>query len=192
VAALLVLHLGVSAVLLPARLAFNPRMFGVFTRASHQAPDDEAVPRQTFVFVNGNELLVNYVVIVRSVERRPTPARLAMLGTMMVDQEVTRHDERTLSIRPEGGFLRHMGDRLMTGGGQRFEVGWRLELPDYAVEVTAVTREGRPAEARYEFRLPLEDPSLRWLYWKDGGLQEFPLPRIGETIEVTRSLFLEL
>ena len=52
------------------------------------------------------------------------------------------------------------------------------------VEVTELTNDGRPAEASFEFAVPLEDSSLRWLKWKDGRFEPFVLPEIGETIEV--------
>jgi len=47
-----------------------------------------------------------------------------------------------------------------------------------------VTADGRPLEVAFHFHQPLEDPALRWLYWKDGRLVEFPLPAIGERVAV--------
>jgi hypothetical protein len=52
--------------------------------------------------------------------------------------------------------------------------------------VTALTPDGRPAEAAFRFNVPLEDRALRWLVWRDGEFQPFALPAIGETIELPR------
>ena len=61
-------------------------------------------------------------------------------------------------------------------------VGQRIELDGAVVEVTAVTADGRPAEATFTFPTPLEDPSLRWLQWDDGVYASFELPAVGESV----------
>ncbi len=61
-------------------------------------------------------------------------------------------------------------------------LGQRVELTGMTVEITALTEKNRPAEASFEFAVPLEDPSLRWLQYKDGEFVPYtPLP-VGETI----------
>ena len=42
-------------------------------------------------------------------------------------------------------------------------VGQRVGLMGVTVEITAVTNDGRPAEAAFRFTFSLEDPLLRWL-----------------------------
>lgn len=49
-------------------------------------------------------------------------------------------------------------------------------------EVTAITDDGRPAEAVFHFAAALEDPSLRWLQWENGVYVPFVLPAVGETL----------
>jgi hypothetical protein len=54
------------------------------------------------------------------------------------------------------------------------------------VEVSSLTPDGRPWEARMEFDRPLEDPSLRWLQW-DWDLETyvpFNVPEVGQTVQV--------
>jgi hypothetical protein len=48
--------------------------------------------------------------------------------------------------------------------------------------VTALTADGRPAEARFRFDRPLDDPSLRWLRWEDGVYVRFEPPPVGEKV----------
>ncbi len=56
------------------------------------------------------------------------------------------------------------------------------------IEITALTDDGRPAEATFRFRVPLEDPSFRWLYIDDARYVPFIVPGIGETVEVPSPL----
>lgn len=50
------------------------------------------------------------------------------------------------------------------------------------VEITALTSDGRPAEATFRFAKRLEDPGLRWLEWRGGVYASFALPAVGETV----------
>jgi hypothetical protein len=56
------------------------------------------------------------------------------------------------------------------------------------IEVTDLTDDGRPAEATFRFRTPLDDPSLRWIEMTPTGYRPFTPPPIGKTVRVT-SLF---
>ena len=50
------------------------------------------------------------------------------------------------------------------------------------IEITAVTDDGRPAEAAFHFTPKLKSPFLRWLRWEDGVYVPFVLPAEGETV----------
>jgi hypothetical protein len=50
------------------------------------------------------------------------------------------------------------------------------------VEIMELTGDGRPAEAAFTFTVPLEDPSLRWLQYKNGSFVPFTPPAIGENM----------
>ena len=50
--------------------------------------------------------------------------------------------------------------------------------------VTAITADGRPAEAAFRFDVPLEDAALRWLWWHDGEFRPFTPPAVGQTMEI--------
>ena len=70
-------------------------------------------------------------------------------------------------------------DRLFRGD-RPMKVGQRIELMGAVVEVTAITGDGRPAEAAFHFATALEAPSLRWLKWENGVYVSFVLPAVGE------------
>jgi hypothetical protein len=95
-----------------------------------------------------------------------------------------RPDRHTLVIQPENGYLGTIYDRLYRSEDHPMSLGERVELGGLNVEVTALTDDGRPAEAVFRFTMPLEDPSLRWLVWEDGEFVHWTPPDIGETVSL--------
>jgi len=67
---------------------------------------------------------------------------------------------------------------------QPTSLGDGRELTGVSVEVTALTRDGRPGEATFRFERALEHPAFRWLQWNDGRYVPFPLPAVGETVRL--------
>jgi hypothetical protein len=128
---------------------------------------------------------------------RPSPERLLVLGSGIHAITIERPRRDTLVIRPEGGYLLPPGQALPGAAQPDFDprylmplfdvlyrdatpmpVGDRIELTGVSVEVTALTGDGRPAEARFHFDRSLEDPSLLWLRWRDGVWDRFVLPPV--------------
>jgi hypothetical protein len=97
---------------------------------------------------------------------------------------IRRTDSRTLVVRPKDGYLAWFFDRLFRGERHPMTLGERVELTGMSVEVTALTEDGRPAEATISFAVPLEDRSLRWLQWREGEFVPFSLPPVGAAVEV--------
>ena len=180
--ALLVLHGPIAAVLLVGRTIGLPTFGEFFTAAARRSPSGPEIAQQTFVYVNGNDFPVVYSRVVRIANGDPAPRRVAQLASMTDTNRIYREDRYTLVITPGDGLLAHPVDRLFASEDRRFHSGDRIDRPDYQAEVLSVTRDGRPASVSFRFRHPLEDPSLRWLYWKDRRLQEFPLPKVGSSV----------
>ena len=67
--------------------------------------------------------------------------------------------------------------------------GDTVRLTGLMVEVTGVTNDGRPKEVLFRFDVPLEDPSLRWIVFKDLAYVPFTPPAIGETISIDGPTF---
>jgi len=184
--ALLVLHGPVAGLALVLRIVTLPVLFSdVFSAADRQAPRGPEVAGQTFVFVNGNDFPVVYCHVMRvATGDAPAPRRVAQLAMVTTTNRIWREDPRTLVITADGGFLSHALDRLLASPRPQFARGERIERPDYIAEIRSVTSDRRPLEVAFRFRQPPEDPGLRWLYWKNHRLQEFPLPRVGERVIV--------
>ena len=182
---LLMLHGPLAAFLFALRILSLPALTSFSHAGARQAPRGPEVAQQSFVFINGNDFLVVYVRLLRTaIGDAPPPRRVTQLASFSSLNLVSREDARTLVIRTEGGFLAQTMDRLLADPVRRFTPGERIERPDYVAEIRTVTADGRPLEVAFHFHQPLEDPALRWLYWKDGRLVEFPLPAIGERVAV--------
>ena len=62
--------------------------------------------------------------------------------------------------------------------------GQIVHLSAMDVEVFKVDATGRPVEARFMFRLPLETLTFKWLTLSNGIYKPFRLPATGETVTV--------
>jgi len=122
---------------------------------------------------------------------------------------ITRLDATTVRVRPRDGYLVPRGeglgaasappafsvghflrdfDHLVRSSGRPLRKGDVVELAAATVEVTALTPDGRPAEATFRFRVPLEDPSLRWFQFTKKGCVAFAPPAVGATVQVESPL----
>jgi hypothetical protein len=152
-------------------------------------PMDRSVEHQDVVIVNAPVVLhALYLPIIRELNGEPVPRRTRSLAPGYAGVTLHRPDERTLVIRPGRGFLDWDGDQLVRGEHLPMFLGQRVELTGVTVEVTALTPDNRPAEASFSFDVPLEDPSLRWLFWEDGSFVPFTPPAAGETVKLPPAL----
>jgi hypothetical protein len=100
---------------------------------------------------------------------------------------IARPDVRTLVIRAKNGYLATPADQLCRTPEYPLALGEKIELTGLTIEVTALTDDNRPAEARFRFAVPLEDASLRWLGFRDGQFVTFQPPAVGEQIDLPRA-----
>jgi len=112
---------------------------------------------------------------------QPIPKHIrALTSSLMQPVTVRRTDARTLLVRPKLGYVASPLD-CVVGRSDVTRVGDQKRLAGVTIEITELTDDGRPAEAAFTFDVPLEDPSLSWLRWKDWGYRAFTPPAIGET-----------
>ncbi len=196
--AILILHLPLAALLVLFIAATLDTVFAPMTTGVTQAPVDAQVTDQTFVYLSSNFHRVHYTTLMRTVDGKlPVPKRSMILSSTTTANAVTRTDATTLEITPEGGFMDLMLDQIHRRSTRRFAVGDRVQLPDAEVEILELNDQQNPARAAFHFRVPLEDPSLRWLVVEpeDGTgfppvvtTREFQLPAIGETVILKSAL----
>jgi len=205
-----VLHLILAPLMLPVKatgIAFMGRLIRDHYATLPQGPE---VRGQTFVFANALGAAHMLWMADRTLRGEPMPARCLSLSPSSAPVSVTRADERTLVVRPRAGYLLPLGesadpgkpapafslghfvrffDVLFRGQDYPMRLGERVELTAATVEVTALTPDGRPAEATFRFRAPLEDRAFRWLMCTpQGRYTDFPLPPVGSAVELPSPL----
>lgn len=185
--------------------AFDP----VLNDAYEGVLQDPAVTRQTVVFVNPPApFMVSSFPSYRWALGQPVPRRIRMLAAGVYPLKLTRLDQYTLALRAEGGgILQRMGTWDVQGQPKDpfFNVGYLSLLMDRVfranfrpfVEGEVGRSEGMTArvvevapggfgvnEVHFTFDVPLEDPSLVWLHWRDRAYVEFHPPSLGDSVEL--------
>jgi hypothetical protein len=178
---LLVLHIPLAALLLVGSIGFLSIFNTIFTAGARGAPRDPGLATQNLVFINGHDFPSVYTYIIRLTdETAPAPKRVAILGPMSTAVSVTRENELTLVIEAEDGWLRTPIDRLMRRADARFHAGQRVSTGLFDAEIRRISVDGRPEVVAFVFHRPLDDPSHRWVAWRDGRLEEVSPPAVGD------------
>lgn len=189
-------RIAMAIVFIAIHLIFAP--IGLALRAGAPAGSPAFVRRATAAdaldaSVEGRDLIVvnsplvfftHFIPAACEAHHRSMPRRLRVLAPAIPSVTIHRPDDRTLVIRPADGFLSYIFDRLFRDGGAPMHLHDRVELTGLTIEMTEITPDARPAEATFRFDVPLEDPGLAWLQWKDDRFQPFTPPPVGVTIEL--------
>jgi hypothetical protein len=182
---LIISHAIIAPVLLPANAVSPTTAEPLLQNAANTAPVGPDVAVRNLVLVNPPSVYyAHYFSTVRAVNGAPYPRHLCILAPGAVSLRVARPDERTLVIRPEGGFLGFPFDNVFRGGAHPLRLGERIALTAMTVEITGLTSDGRPAEATFRFPMPLEEDSFAWLQWRDGKYVHFDPPLRGAEISL--------
>lgn len=120
-----------------------------------------------------------YLVPVRDLAGLPVPRSMHQLAPGGAPLLVSRPDERTLVLRPERGFVSAPLDDLFRSPERPMRAGDRVRAGPMEVEVLALTPDGRPAESRFRFDVPLDDPALDWRRWERGAYVPWKPPPVG-------------
>jgi hypothetical protein len=180
---LLFLHAILVLLWMPVRAGVSLKMFQPVQTLVDSLTTEESLSEQTLVWVNGMDLVSAYLPLMRLDEGEVYPRRLATLASLN-ENHLTRIDEDTLELRAVGGFYPNRGDRMCRALRAPFTVGERVERPDFEAEVIQLQPDGRPEVVRFHFRVPLEDPSLRWITLRNFRVMPFTPPPVGETVVV--------
>lgn len=182
---LVFIHLVISPPVLILRAA-RPMGPKGFIGSLQYVSFDESIENQDLVVVNPPSTFLALTCLPAwASEGKPLPRHLRILASSQFHPvEVRRIDDRTITVRPRGGYLVTVLDRLFRDDQDPFSVGEKIELTGMTVEVTELTGSGRPAEAAFSFNVGLEDASLRWLQYEKGRYVPFHPPAVGQSIEL--------
>jgi len=189
---LLVFHLVLAPLVLPwdatsMRTMLGDGPPGPLALCLESTPRSPEVRRQTFVIVNAVDLCGLYLAPGRHYRGEPAPASYLVLGSALADLVVTRIDERTVELRPRGGFQSKAFERLWRSPSNPLQVGYRRGIGEVEVEITGSNGRGLASAARFRFAHELEDPSYRWFAVIDGRLTAFEPPGPGDSREIRAS-----
>ncbi len=188
----LVLVHGVFApIALPFRAGNPLGPKSVMARFDVKTPLGLSVQEQSVVIVNAPSALhACCLPIQRGLNGLPVPRYTRVLASGMPSVMIRRPARNVLIVRPEKGYLGWIADRLFRDTQHSLGLGERVELTGMTVEVTALTEDGRPAEAAFRFAVPLEDASLNWLCYRSHAFEPFTPPTVGESVEIRIGGFL--
>jgi hypothetical protein len=145
-------------------------------------PKGPDIATKTVVLVNPpNDLFYVYLPAIRAVRGEPRPQRLRGLANVLTAAEVTRLDDRTLRIRPEGGFLQYGAEMMLRDRRHPLPTGTSIDVAGMRVTIIDSTADGRPTAAEFRFDRSLEDPLFVWMCWSRKGYVPWTPPAIGDT-----------
>jgi hypothetical protein len=149
-------------------------------------PSDPPIAKQDLLLINPPDhiYLVTSIWAVHKLENLPMPRHMRALSSGG-ELEVTRVGPKSLRVRFPNGFFPTDFSRFVRSQNEHFAAGQHFELPDMTVVVESLDAQGDPEEVLYEFPVPLEDPSLRWMSWRDGVYVSWTPPAIGQTDRFT-------
>jgi len=179
----------VHAVFAPISLPFragNPVGPGwVEAKLYVRTPLGPSLEDRTVVIVNAPSVMnATYLILRREVSGLAGPRHTRVLAPAMPSVTIRRLDERTLAIRPEGGYLRWTLDQVFRSERRPFTLGEQVRLTGMTVTITDLTTDGRPADATFRFDVPLESPTLLWLCFRGDGFEPFTPPGVGQETEI--------
>jgi hypothetical protein len=209
-AILLFIHLLIAPLHLMRTAESMADMRGSLDRVAASLPSPSDVGLQTVLIMNSPTYAsFVYGVLNRLAQRQPYVNPTFVLGSGSRPIEIQRRDDQTLLVRPDGGFFAPVGsphgraemaqilfnqrrsietlDRLYRDGAPTM-VGQRTQLMCATVEITAITGDGRPAEAAFQFMTDLDNPLFHWLQWRDGRYVPLEVPAVGQTLMLPPAL----
>lgn len=178
--ALVLIHVVLAPAFLPARSLSMNYATRPITRVHQSLPSDDALEDHTLVLLNPpSDPQASYFMIYRVAKGLARPKRFRWLSAGSTPLSVTRLDAQTLRLVQGDGFLPGMSERMLRSQDRPFSVGDEVDLQGLRVTVEALTPDGRPAQVRYHFDRPLEDPHFLWARWEGDKFVPYQPPRVG-------------
>lgn len=189
VGALAVFNLALAPLMLPLKCLANFNMDQMRAQTDASVPRDPTITERALVVMSvGSEGSVFFAWSCRDAEGIPRPGRTRILATSFGEVTVTRLDDVTLRVRPEGGFFASEMHQLLRSPSRAFHQGEVVELSDMRATIAEIGDDGRPLTVDFRFATPLESPEWLWMRGEGLGLVEWSPPRVGETVIVPASL----
>jgi len=177
-------HLIIAPPALIFRAAYPMMPKKIVERFMINGPLDDSVENQDLIIVNPPLAFIAMTSpLIWESNDQPMPRHLRTLtSSLLRPVKIHRPDAKTLVVQPEYGYYAWVLDALFRDKKHPFSIGDCVELTGMTVEIMELTGDDRPAKAAFTFTVHLEDPSLRWLQYKDGAFVPFTPPAIGQSM----------
>lgn len=181
-----VVHLVLAPMFFLVQAGLMTNTNAVSARLSRSAGIDPGVAEDTYIIINTihDNLAIGFA-LARSSMGDPAPKHTRALSAGPRAIKVTRVDERTIALEPEGGFFpAKYGQLIRDIRDYPFEMGDTVTVEGMTVEVKKVLPDGRPKVIHFRFEKPLEHPQYRTVTWRDSLYIPVNLPPAGESITI--------
>jgi hypothetical protein len=145
--------------------------------------DEGPRPIRAVILVASDPMVAFYPALMGVLLRPLDVYSWQVLSTARHPHRITRTAANRLRVEILGGRLMEGGfDRNFRAAQTAFHVGDRVPLLGAAVTVLALDG-GLPSVIEAEFDVPVDDPTLRLLVWREGRLRRVAFPAVGSTVE---------
>ncbi|HET6283566.1 MAG TPA: hypothetical protein VFH73_21605 [Polyangia bacterium] len=180
-------NLVVAAPWLVGKLAFMSVNGKALERVASTAETAAPPPARAVLLWSDDPLLAAYTATLARITHLEALPSFRVLAMAPVDLLMTRTAPDELELSCAGGsLLISEWERLFRAPEQPLPAGTELPLKGVTVRIVEDLG-GRPTRVRFQFDVPLDDPSLRFLEWRGRRLVPAALPALGETRPVYRS-----
>ena len=183
---LVAVHAVIAPIALPLRAA-NPLGPGwVEKRLYVDARWDRRSEDRTVVIVNApSPVHASYLILRRELGGQSVPRHTRVLAPAIPSVTIHRLDERTLAIRPRGGYLRWVLDQVFRSERRPFALGEQVRLTGMTVTISCPHCR-RPAGRgdRSGSTCPWNLRPFVWLCFRGGGFEPFRPPAVGQAVEI--------
>jgi hypothetical protein len=183
-----------AGIMVAVHLVFAPltlplRSFDIYTMERLMVHSDKTLPQgeeakgKTLVLVNPPlDVFAVYFPVFRGARHWTLPDHFRWLATGEADLTITRVDESSLALSPEGGFLATASQVMFRRVDRRFALNEEIKLNGTTYKVVSLTEDGRPQQLLVHFDRPLESPDFAWRVWGKHEYLPFTPPAIGKSV----------
>jgi hypothetical protein len=179
--------------------------FNATVESNLQVGADPEIANQDLIIVNApSPFDFIYFSLLRADQAAPLPHATRILAPGFAPLEVVRTGEKTLLVRAQSGNLlspatssqkmlwhrvyayKRCNDIFFRAGRFSTQESKQVLLTGLVIKVSRVGEDSLPREVSFQFAVPLEDHSLRWLRWdwQTASYVPFSLPAVGESVQI--------